>query len=89
MSSFLSSGIRRTAVGQRVTDADLGEHGLMYGCQTHPGLKVTPRLSWGIPWLIERRPQAWDSYAREDGPEYLIPDCGSRQSHERRPRALL
>jgi SAM-dependent methyltransferase len=43
----------------------------------------------GLPWLTENTPQAWDSYTSEDGPDYLIADCGSRESHERRLRALL
>jgi SAM-dependent methyltransferase len=48
---------------------------------------VTPARS--IPWLTESSPQAWDSYASEGGPDYLIADCGSPESHERRLRALL
>jgi SAM-dependent methyltransferase len=43
----------------------------------------------GVPWLAESSPEAWDSYANGGGPDYLIADCGSPESHERRLRALL
>jgi SAM-dependent methyltransferase len=42
-----------------------------------------------VPWLGESSPQAWDSYAENGGPDYLIADCGSPESHERRLRAIL
>jgi len=42
-----------------------------------------------VPWLAESTPQAWDSYASNGGPDYLIADCGSAESHERRLRAIL
>jgi len=42
-----------------------------------------------IPWLTESSPQAWDSYAIQGGPDYLVADCGSPETHERRLRALL
>jgi SAM-dependent methyltransferase len=42
-----------------------------------------------IPWLAESSPQAWDSYASAGGSDYLIADCGSPESHERRLKALL
>jgi SAM-dependent methyltransferase len=41
------------------------------------------------PWLAESSPQAWDSYSRNGGADYLIADCGSPESHERRLRAIL
>lgn len=42
-----------------------------------------------VPWLTESSPDAWDSYASNGGPDYLIADCGSPESHERRLRAIL
>jgi len=42
-----------------------------------------------IPWLTESSPRAWDSYASTGGPDYLVADCGSPESHERRLRAVL
>lgn len=42
-----------------------------------------------VPWLTESSPGAWDSYARKGGPDYLIADCGSQESHERRLRSVL
>jgi SAM-dependent methyltransferase len=42
-----------------------------------------------VPWLAESSPQAWDDYAASGGPDYLIADCGSAESHERRLRAIL
>lgn len=52
-----------------------------------PGEVVTPVRR--IPWLTESSPRAWDSYASEGGPDYLVADCGSAESHERRLKALL
>lgn len=49
----------------------------------------TPTSARCTPWLAETSPQAWDSYARKGGPDYLIADCGSPESHERRLDALL
>jgi SAM-dependent methyltransferase len=43
----------------------------------------------GVPWLTESSPGAWDSYAAAGGPDYLVADCGSPQSHERRLKAVL
>jgi SAM-dependent methyltransferase len=56
-----------------------------------------PRLRWPEsvtpgrrgPWLTESSPRSWDSYASRGGPDHVIADCGSRESHERRLRALL
>ena len=42
-----------------------------------------------VPWLTESSPEAWDDYAAGEGPDYLIADCGSAESHERRLRAIL
>jgi SAM-dependent methyltransferase len=42
-----------------------------------------------VPFLSESSPQAWDSYVRQGGPDYLIADCGSPESHERRLGAIL
>ncbi len=42
-----------------------------------------------ISWLTESSPQAWDSYVSDGGPDYLVADCGSPESHELRLRALL
>jgi len=42
-----------------------------------------------VPWLAESSPRSWDAYAGGGGPDYVIADCGSRESHERRLRALL
>jgi len=42
-----------------------------------------------LPWLVESSPHSWDSYAMNGGPDYLLADCGSPQSHERRLRAIL
>jgi SAM-dependent methyltransferase len=42
-----------------------------------------------VPWLAESSPQTWDAYASNGGPDYLIADCGSAESHERRLRAIL
>jgi len=50
------------------------------------GLPMSER---SIPWLAESTPQAWDSYASGGGPDYLVADCGSQESHERRLMALL
>ena len=47
------------------------------------------RVEREVPWLAESSPQSWDSYASGGGPDYLIADCGSPESHERRLRALL
>jgi SAM-dependent methyltransferase len=52
----------------------------------HPGAATPERT---VPWLAESSPQAWDSYASNGGPDYLIADCGSAESHERRLRAVL
>jgi SAM-dependent methyltransferase len=52
-----------------------------------PGEVVAPARR--IPWLTESSPQAWDSYASDGGSDYLIADCGSPESHERRLKALL
>ena len=43
----------------------------------------------GIPWLTESSPQAWDYYASAAGPDYIIADCGSPESHELRLNAIL
>jgi len=51
------------------------------------GESVTPTRR--IPWLTTSSPRAWDRYASGAGPDYLIADCGSPESHERRLRALL
>jgi hypothetical protein len=48
---------------------------------------VTPVRS--TPWLTQSSPQAWDSYASGGEADYLIADCGSPASHERRLKALL
>ncbi len=42
-----------------------------------------------VPWLAESSPQAWDSYARQGGADYIIADCGSPESHELRLRSVL
>jgi len=42
-----------------------------------------------VPWLTESSPETWDSYAMEGRPDYLIADCGSPESHERRLKAIL
>jgi SAM-dependent methyltransferase len=42
-----------------------------------------------VPWLTESSPQAWNAYASKGGPDYLIADCGSPESHERRLRSVL
>jgi SAM-dependent methyltransferase len=79
-----------TASGRRTMDQDLaitGQKGEMLPDRLAQGEIVTPARR--IPWLTESSPEAWDSYAGQDGPDYLIADCGSPESHERRLRAIL
>lgn len=71
----MSDADRRPAVGRQETDL------------LSSGEVVTP--AGRIPWLTESSAQAWDSYASKGGPDYLIADCGSPESHERRLKALL
>jgi SAM-dependent methyltransferase len=78
------------AISQRERDEDLEvsgrEGGWLPGPSAPEEVLVPARR---IPWLTESSPQAWDSYASAGGPDYLIADCGSPESHERRLRALL
>jgi hypothetical protein len=86
----MSDAHGRTAVGRREMDEDLprtGRPGEQPPDPPAPGESVTPARR--IPWLTKSSPQAWDSYASEGGPDYLIADCGSPESHERRLRAIL
>jgi SAM-dependent methyltransferase len=53
------------------------------------GFRATLAPAVRTPWLAESSPQAWDSYVSADGPDYLMADCGSPESHERRLRAVL
>jgi SAM-dependent methyltransferase len=78
------------AVGQRERDEDLAVSGR--GGEWLPGPPAPEEVLVPvrrIPWLTESSPQAWDSYASEGGPDYLIADYGSPESHERWLRALL
>lgn len=79
----------RTAVGRGEPREDLARAGRGERLSGMPGPReaVTPARS--IPWLTQSTPRAWDSYASEGGPDYLIADCGSPESHERRLRELL
>jgi SAM-dependent methyltransferase len=54
-----------------------------------PGAREVAAPARPVPWLNESSPQAWDSYASQGGPDYLIADCGSAGSHEKRLRAVL
>jgi SAM-dependent methyltransferase len=40
-------------------------------------------------WIAESTPEAWDERARAGGPDHMVADCGSSESHERRLRAVL
>jgi SAM-dependent methyltransferase len=40
-------------------------------------------------WITESTPKAWDERARAGGPDHVVADCGSPESHERRLRAVL
>ncbi len=40
-------------------------------------------------WLARSAPETWGALARSEGPDYLVADCGSPESHERRLRAIL
>ena len=86
----MSDADGRTAVGRRETDEDLASTGLRGERPLGPPAPgEVVALARRIPWLTESSPQAWDSYASEGGPDYLIADCGSPETHERRLRALL
>jgi SAM-dependent methyltransferase len=87
---LMSDAGRRTAVGRPETDQDLAwteQRGERLPGPSGPGEDVAPAR--GIPWLTESSPQAWDAYAGAGGPDYLVADCGSPESHERRLRAIL
>gem|GEM_PF-3483789 len=61
------------------------------GQAREPGPRI-PAVAGGArpaPWLAESTPAAWDRRARTAGPDYLVADCGSPQSHEQRLHALL
>ena len=78
------------AIGQREQDEDLAVS--ERGGESLPGSLAPEEVllpARRIPWLAESSPQAWNSYASQGGPDYLIADCGSPESHERRLRALL
>ena len=62
---------------------------LMSDAQVHAGARQRGTPARGVPWLAESSPQAWDRYARDGGPDFVIADCGSPESHERRLRAVL
>ncbi len=78
-----------TAAGHQAIGADLGRtrrDERLLDSSTRDRAATPTRE---IPWLTESSPQAWDSYASKGGPDYLIADCGSHESHELRLRALL
>lgn len=79
----------RTVVGRGATDQDLPRTGRGERLPGPPGPGEVVTSERRIPWLTESSPQAWDSYASEAGPDYLVADCGSPESHERRLRVLL